>query len=85
MQVYGSLALEDNLEVGEADVVFPVSYYLSAKEADPQPAMGPSVKSKGRNKIYDFPVAKKSVLSNDTILFLLIKIRKNLGSFFPAL
>ena len=40
MQAYGSLALEDNSEVGE---IFPVS----APEADPQLAMGLSVRGFG--------------------------------------
>ena len=49
MRVYGSLALEDNSEVGEEvlgrcriSCVCTSAFQLPAKEADPQLAMGPS-------------------------------------------
>ena len=57
MQVYGSLVLEDNSEVGKAvlgrrsiSCVCTSAFLLPTKEADPQLAMGPSVREFG-----DFP------------------------------
>ena len=57
MQAYGSLALENNSEVGEAvlgrcsiSCLYTSAFKLPAKEADPQLAMGPPRKGFG-----DFP------------------------------